>query len=131
MLQKTKNKYTVETLKALNVSYDHDHRLTQEDTDMVNAYVELIEGTRSETTPQVGDRLIYTDRHGSHYGNALIEKSLEGGLVSVCEEPYIPFLWEEDSNIRLSVSGGAFHSVNPQENEVCPMDRRRLQGLGT
>lgn len=61
MLQKTKNKYTVETLKALNVSYDYDHRLTQEDTDMVNAYVELIEGTRSETTPQVGDRLIYTD----------------------------------------------------------------------
>lgn len=115
MLQKTKNKYTVETLKALNVSYDHDHRLIQEDTDMVNAYVELIEGTRSETTPQVGDRLIYTDRHGSHYGNALIEKSLEGGLVSVCEEPYIPFLWKEDGNIRLSVSGGAFHSVNPQE----------------
>ena len=98
MLQKTKNKYTVETLKALNVSYDHDHRLTQEDTDMVNAYVELIEGTRSETTPQVGDRLIYTDRHGSHYGNALIEKALEGGLVSVCEEPYIPFLLEKSRN---------------------------------
>lgn len=115
MLQKTKNKYTVETLKALNVSYDHDHRLTQEDTDMVNAYVELIEGTRSETTPQVGDRLIYTDRHGSHYGNALIEKAQETGCVYICEEPYIPFLWEEDGNIRLNVSGGAFHSVNPQE----------------
>ena len=89
MLQKTKNKYTVETLKALNVSYDYDHRLTLEDTDMVNAYVELIEGTRSETTPQVGDRLIFTDRHGSHYGNALIEKAQETGCVYICEEPYM------------------------------------------
>ena len=26
-----------------------------------------------------------------------------------------PFVWEEDGNIRLSVSGGAFHSVNPEE----------------
>ena len=27
----------------------------------------------------------------------------------------MPFVWEEDGNIRLSVSGGAFHSVNPEE----------------
>lgn len=77
----------METLKALNVSYDYDHRLTQEDTDMVNAYVELIEGTRSETTPQVGDRLIYTDRHGSHYGNALIEKPRKQAAFIYAKSP--------------------------------------------
>ena len=41
MLQKEKNKYTVETLKPLNVLYDHEHWLTQQDVDMVNNYVEL------------------------------------------------------------------------------------------
>ena len=52
-----KNKYSVETLRELNVSYDHEHGLTQKDVDMANSYVELIEQTRSEITPQIGDRL--------------------------------------------------------------------------
>ena len=53
MLQATKNKYTVETLKPLNILYDHEHWLTQQDVDMANGYVELIERTRSEKTPQI------------------------------------------------------------------------------
>ena len=38
MLQATKNKYTVETLKPLNILYDHKHWLTQQDVDMANGY---------------------------------------------------------------------------------------------
>lgn len=68
-----KNKYSVETLRELNVSYDHEHGLTQKDVDMANSYVELIEQTRSEITPQIGDRLIYVTEDGDYYGNALIE----------------------------------------------------------
>lgn len=60
----------METLKPLNILYDHKHRLTQQDVDMANGYVELIERTRSEKIPQVGDRLIYVDRYGEYYGNA-------------------------------------------------------------
>ena len=48
MLQATKNKYTLETLLPLNVSYDYDHQLTQPDVDMANALVELIECTRTD-----------------------------------------------------------------------------------
>ena len=44
MLQKAKKKYTVETLKPLNVLYDHEHWLTQQDVDMANNYVEIIQG---------------------------------------------------------------------------------------
>ncbi len=116
MLQATKNKYTVETLKPLNILYDHEHWLTQQDVDMANGYVELIERTRSEKTPQIGDRLIYVDRYGKYYGNALIENNdEESGRISICEEPYIPFVWEQDANIRLSVSGGAFHHIDPRQ----------------
>jgi hypothetical protein len=49
MLQMAKNKYSVETLRELNVSYDHEHGLTQKDVDMANSYVELIEQTRFAT----------------------------------------------------------------------------------
>lgn len=116
MLQATKNKYTVETLKPLNILYDHEHWLTQQDVDMANGYVELIERTRSEKTPQIGDRLIYVDRYGKYYGNALIENNdEESGRISISEEPYIPFVWEQDANIRLSVSGGAFHHIDPKQ----------------
>ena len=114
--QVTKEKYSIETLRERNVSYDHQHWLTQKDVDMANNYVELIERTRSEITPQIGDRLVYVTEHGDYYGNALIDsRSAKEGYLSVCEQPYVPFVWEEDGNIRLSVSGGAFHSVNPEE----------------
>lgn len=46
--QVTKEKYSIETLRERNVSYDHQHWLTQEDVDMANSYVELIERTRSK-----------------------------------------------------------------------------------
>ena len=116
MLQATKNKYGIETLKTLNVLYDHEHWLTQEDVDMANRYVELIEQTRSEITPQTGDRLIYLSRHGDYYGNALIDSMDEKkGLLSICEQPYVPFVWQSADNIRLSVSGGAFHHVKTDD----------------
>ncbi len=109
-------KYTLETLLPLNVSYDSDHGLTQEDVDMVNSLVEAIERTRSECTPKIGDRLAYVDRHGKYYGYALIEAGIEDeGLLSICEQPYIPFVWEEGDQIRLNVSGGAFHRIHPDK----------------
>ena len=116
MSQLAKNKYSIEKLKELNVSYDHEHWLTREDVDMANNYVQLIERTRSEVTPQIGDRLVYVTEHGDYYRHALIDgRSAKEGCLSVCEQPYVPFVWEEDGNIRLSVSGGAFHSVNPKD----------------
>ncbi len=116
MIQATKNKYTVETLKPLNLSYDSEHRLTQSDVDMANNYVELIERTRSEKTPQIGDRLIYVDKYGCYYGFALIDNiDKESGFPYICEQAYVPFVWEQDGNIRLSVSGGAFHYIDPKK----------------
>ena len=117
MLQVAKNNYNVDSLRKLNVSYDHEHGLTQKDVDMANSYVELIERTRSEITPQIGDRLVYVTEDGDYYGNALIENfhHTKEGYLSICEQPYIPFVWKKEGDIRLSVSGGAFHGVNPKE----------------
>ncbi len=65
-------KYTIETLLPLNVSYDDDHGLTQEDVDMVNSLVEVIESTRSKHTPKIGDRVVYTLKGGEYHPQTLI-----------------------------------------------------------
>ena len=128
--QVTKEKYSIETLRERNVSYDHQHWLTQEDVDMANSYVELIERTRSKITPQIGDRLVYVTEHGDYYGNALIEQECKRRISfrmrtavcafrvgrgrqypSECQRRRIPF----------RESGGT---------EIPEMDGRGVQGLG-
>ena len=44
--QTTKEKYSIETLRAWNVSYDNEHGLTQKAVDMANSYVCLLYTTR-------------------------------------------------------------------------------------
>ena len=73
MSETTKNKYTLEILLPLNVSYDRDHILRQQDVDMENRLVEVIEGSHSNLTPKVGDRMRHVDRDGDFYGHTLLE----------------------------------------------------------
>ena len=110
MLQATKNKYTLETLLPLNVSYDYDHQLTQPDVDMANALVELVERTRTDEHPQVGDLMVHVSKHGDYSPRALIEKVHDESL-SVCIHPSIPFVYRKDNGIGCDVSGGPFDRV--------------------
>ena len=64
MLQKAKKKYTVETLKPLNVLYDHEHGLTQQDVDMANNYVELIGHALKRVRRSGTDLFMWTDTEG-------------------------------------------------------------------
>ena len=68
----TKGCYTLDTLRALNPLYDHEHGLTQQDVEAVNAMKKYIESTRSADRPQCGDRVRYVSRHGDYAGSALI-----------------------------------------------------------
>lgn len=106
----TKNRYTLGTLLPLNIYYDNDHSLEQSDVDMANAFVELIERTRKEEHPQTGDLMIYVSKHGDYYPRALIEKEYENKM-SVCENPYIPFVYRIGYGIGCDVSGGPFYQV--------------------
>lgn len=94
----------------MNASYDHEHRLRQEDVDMVNDHVFHIERTRSSQQPKIGDRVVYTSKYGDWYGQALIEK-FEDEKCSLCLSPYVPFIWKSPLGIGCSVSGGPFTSV--------------------
>ena len=100
--QVTKEKYSIETLRERNVSYDHQHWLTQKDVDMANNYVELIERTRSEITPQIGDRLVYVTEHGDYYGNALIDSRWKShSTLTLLATQNYPFLLKYDCPLWL------------------------------
>ena len=111
---KTEERYSRETLLPMNTLYDHEHCLTQEDVDAANALVRHIERTRNPFVPQVGDRVRYTTRYGDFYGNALIEAVREGGTLSICLCPYVPFVWRTADGIGCAVSGGPFTVVAPK-----------------
>ena len=108
---KTEDRYSRETLLPMNTLYDHEHCLTQEDVDAANALVRHIERTRNLLVPQVGDRVRCTTRCGDFYGNALIEAVREGGTLSICICPYVPFVWRTADGIGCAVSGGPFTAV--------------------
>lgn len=116
MMEATKNKYTLETLLPLNRSYDMEHTLTQGDVDMANRLVEAIESSRSGQIPKIGDRMRHVDRHGDFNNHALLEKKNDGGM-SVCLQPYVPFVGIGDSGIWVNVSGGPFTTVSPDDME--------------
>lgn len=48
-------KYTIDTLREINARFCGSHILINYDVDKANMYVELIENTRSEKIPSVGD----------------------------------------------------------------------------
>lgn len=129
MLQATKNKYTLETLLPLNVSYDCEHCLTQSDVDMANTLVELIERTRTDEHPQVGDLMVHVSKHGDYSPRALIEKEYEGAL-SVCIHPYIPFVYRKGNGIGCDVSGGPFCRVEISDVEFKGWDTAYFKEWG-
>lgn len=129
MLQATKNKYTLETLLPLNVSYDCEHCLTQSDVDIANTLVELIEQTRTDEHPQVGDLMVHISKHGDYSPCALIEKEYKGAL-SVCIHPYIPFVYRKDNGIGCDVSGGPFSRVEISDIEFKGWDTAYFKEWG-
>ena len=99
------SKYNIESLIKKNPYYDKEHRITQADVNMANSYVELIENTRSCTTPKAGDMLRYTNQHGDYYPYAHIENN-SNGICNICESPSVPFIGANTVGIRCNTSGG-------------------------
>lgn len=105
-------KYTLETLKEINNRFCSSHYLRDSDVIKANKYVELIESSRSETEPRIGDIVQYTNEYGDYYMAAHIDKVYDKE-VYICEQPYVPFINANANNdgIYCSTSGGAWCSL--------------------
>lgn len=101
----TKGCYTLDTLRALNPLYDHEHGLTQQDVEAVNVMKKYIESTRSADRPHCGDRVRYVSRHGDYAGSALIAYD-RNDMLTVCICPYDPFASRTKDGVQCCSSGG-------------------------
>lgn len=107
-------KYTIDTLREINARFCGSHILMNYDVDKANMYVELIENTRSEKSPSVGDCVRYTNEYGDYYGAAHIEKA-DANEIYICERPYTPFIHEYEGRISCNTSGGAWTHLPTRE----------------
>lgn len=104
-------KYTIESLKEINESYDGYRGVKQSDVDKANKLVEAIENSRSNITPQIGDIVNFTAENGNYYKNAHIQSISEEGLY-ICEIPHTPFvLIGHGNSISTSTGGGAWDTI--------------------
>lgn len=102
----TIGKYHIDSLIEINQSYNCQYTVTLSDLNKANDYVQLIERTRSDKIPKVGDILRYTDQNGNFYLNAHVEKN-NGDECNICENISTPFIWEDgEKGICCSTSGG-------------------------
>lgn len=121
--------YDLDGLISANLSYHHEHRVTESDVQKANALVQAIEASRNSTAPQPGDIIQYTTKHGDFYARAHIEGLTDDGKLSICEQPYIPFVLVDNGRVRTNTSGGAWAAVPAQLEFVGP-SRKSFKAWG-
>lgn len=122
-------KYTIDTLREINARFCDSHILMNYDVDKANMYVELIENTRSEKTPSIGDCVRYTNEYGDYYGAAHIEKA-DANEIYICERPYTPFIHEYEGRISCNTSGGAWIYLPTRELKYIGKIKKRFCDWG-
>lgn len=124
-----------ERLIRINGRYLQEHVLTESDFDMVDLHIAAIKlHHKLCKTPQVGDIVEGAYYDGVYpYTNGIIEKINEDGSISICYQPYIPFITvKDDARIALSVSGGPFGDHKAEELVlVCEDDEREFCDWGS
>lgn len=77
-------KYTLESLKQLNIIYDRRYEITPYDVETVNEMIELIENSRDQETPALGDIVRFRKQIGEPFELAHIER-IKGEELHICE----------------------------------------------
>lgn len=130
--------YTIESLKEINKTYDREHRVTQQDVDKVNGYVDLLQSTRTADKPQPGDLLRLTDKIGVYYHYARIASRKQINItgrseIDVCHWPEAPWLNCPDPEISkytLSICGSSYDSVPDGELTYIGTDKAYFKDWG-
>ena len=91
--------YTKELLIRNNPCYHSQHYITQSDVDIANEYMELIQSTRNDKKPTIGDMFQYTNEDGEFYGRAHYES-------------------ESENDNRICWGGSHSHVYKTEQNEI-------------
>lgn len=109
--------YTKKTLLQYNGAYNEQHRLTDGDVAIANAYKIMIEESRSNFGPKAGDTLLRLDGKYAHI-EEVDDFAFAGNAdhkMSICDNPYTPFVSASIRNssprIKCNTSGGPWESL--------------------
>lgn len=105
--------YTRKRLAKINAVYltDYSHEIRKSDIQFANKCVRMMYNSCDSAAPKVGDIIQYTTQDGAYYPNAHIDR-IENGMVSVCLQPFVPFVSIRDGKIDMdSVSGGPWVQI--------------------
>lgn len=104
-------KITLEKLRKDNGGYAYGANMIKErDLEIVNKFIDKIEGTRS-AAPQPLDNIVYTDRYGYYYPEALLEGDVyHDGLPCVVQHASAHVYLLKNGELRYSTSGGSYDS---------------------
>ena len=106
--------YTQERLRRINTVYlsDYSHEIRKSDVRFANRCVKMMYNTLGADKPRVGDIIQYTTREGIYYPHAHLD-SIENDRVSVCLNPFVPFVFMQDGAVHFNaVSGGPFVRIS-------------------
>lgn len=105
--------YTKDSLAEINSVYLSFHApIEDSDVENANKWVRIIEASRDDSRPLVGDIVHYTNEYSDYYAHAHIDEiSLESAVV--CECPFVPFVgWTEKDGLSCSKGGGAYERID-------------------
>ena len=116
----------MEQLKKINQNYlNAHHSIEKEDLENIKKLINLIEITRDNTQPKIGDTVRFTSKNGKYV--------CKNGKIVICEKPYTPFFKEYDkkkNDISLSVSGGTFHILEANMFKYLKKYKRKFCNWG-
>ncbi|PGK51213.1 hypothetical protein CN918_25835 [Priestia megaterium] len=105
--------YTLETLMNGNNDYHNEHNISEKDIQLANEWVQFIEQTRDEATPQPGDIVQYTSKSGIYFHNAHFEYVKDGKGI-IIGSSHTPLVSKSSDGSKLEINdtgGGNFFSV--------------------
>jgi hypothetical protein len=103
------SKITLEQLRQDNGGYVYGASMLKErDLEIVNNLIEKIECTRSHA-PQPLDKIIYTDKYGSYYPEAMLEgDTYHDGLPCIVQQASAHVYVRNNGEVSFSTSGGSY-----------------------
>lgn len=111
--------YTLETLIELNRYHHNECEPTTDDVYNVNYFRRLIETTRSDLMPKVGDIVEVTLEDGTHYYSAHVEGDDYKGGLYVCLLPQTPFVFETlDGRLAMYARGDLWRHIPRQLKRI-------------
>lgn len=124
-------------LRRLNLAFIAQHGdLTESDFTLIDEYRKAMIAERvfseGKVVPKLGDLV-----EGAYYGGkfpfnngAIVPNMFSSEKLCVCAEPYTPWVYQHDNEVKVDCSGGPFFSFKEDELEFVGSDTRLVCDWG-